>query len=111
MSDLDKEIKDIKEKVTIKKKQQEQKPVKVGAKRIKHNDSSESEGEKTDEEKQINKVEEQQNLIYDSLNNMGDLIEKFINTSKQLNFNENSQIADEDKRASFEADDEEFEEF
>jgi hypothetical protein len=59
----------------------------------------------------MNKVEKQQSLIYDSLNNMGDLIEKFINTSKQLNFNKNSQIADEDEGASFEADDEKFEEF
>jgi hypothetical protein len=57
------------------------------------------------------KVQEHQAVIYDSLNNMGELIEKFIKTSKQFNFNENSQIADEDEGASFEADEEDLEEF
>jgi hypothetical protein len=57
------------------------------------------------------KVQEHQTLIYDSLNNISDLIEKFINTSKQLNFNENSQIADENEKVSFEADEENLEEF
>jgi hypothetical protein len=111
MSNLDKEIIEIKGKMKAKQSGREQQSAKVGTKRTKENDSSDSEREKTDEEKQITKVQEHQAVIYDSLNNMGKLIEKFLNTSKQLNFNENSQIADEDEEASFEADKEDLEEF
>jgi hypothetical protein len=108
---LDKEIAEIKGNIKNKKDAREQKSAKIGTKRMKKSDSSDSEGEKTDEEKQMMKAQEHQSLIYDSLNNMGDLIEKFINTSKQLNFNEISTIADEDEGASFEADEEDLEEF
>jgi chromosome segregation ATPase len=111
VSSLDKEINQIKENIKNKQSGRESQSAKVETKRSKKNDSSDSEGEKTDEKKQIMKVQEHQAVIYDSLNNMGELIEKFINTSKQLNFNENSQMADEDEGASFEADEEDLEEF